>query len=59
MSRRELADQHCEVMAKYLEAAGWVGDENFLWIDPVTKYSHHTMVAIHMQLDRDMSVPRK
>ena len=58
-SRRQLADWFCASMSKYLIKAEWVGDENLMWIDPLTKYSHNTMTAMTMQLDRDLGKQRK
>lgn len=57
-SERQLrADKFCIQISNYLEDAGWKEDANtFYYIDPITNTKHDKIVALNIQLDRDLAV---
>ena len=53
--RKEIADAFLTEINEYIEAAGWNLDEaTFSWRDPITNQLYHTMLALNIQINRDL-----
>lgn len=59
-SRRDIADKVLGYVGTYLEGAGWVLDEQWLFrIDPLTNTLYPADVAFCIQIARDLNLKQR
>ena len=53
--RKQSADEMLQDIVDYLEAVGWTLDNHTLfYVDPITGNKHLSVLALQIQLDRDL-----